>query len=123
MRYLIDTNILIDHLRGDITASQFLEKAEKGKIFAFISVITEYEILCGKFSKKEGKQINQLLSIFLPVNVNSEIAKKAADFYKKYQINIADALIAGTAEYLNCILVTRNLKHFKKIKEISVESV
>ncbi len=123
MRYLVDTNILIDHLRGDAKAGLFLEEIEKEKLSAFISVITEYEVLCGKFSKKEGIEIKRLLSIFPSISVTSQIAGKAADFYKKYRTNIADALIASTCYYLDCVLVTCNLKHFQKIKEISVKSI
>lgn len=123
MVYLIDTNILIDHFRGDLKVTQFLEKVEKDKIKAFISVITEYEILCGKFSPKLERKINQFLSIFPSLNVTSEIAKISAKFYKKYQLGIADALIAGTTFAFNAILITRNLKHFQRVREIKVESI
>jgi predicted nucleic acid-binding protein len=123
MKYLIDTNILIDHLRGEAKEFQFLKKVENRKIVAFISIITEYEILCGKFSKKEEQAINELLLLFPSINITSEIVKQAANFHKKYQTNIADALIAGTAYCFHCVLITRNLKHFQKIKEITVESI
>ena len=123
MKYLVDTNILIDHLRGEAKATEFLKKAENREIAAFISIITEYEILCGKFSKKEEQAINDLLLVFPSINITSEIIKQSADFHKKYQTNIADALIAGTAYCFNCVLITRNLKHFQKIKEITVESI
>ncbi len=45
MKYLIDTNILIDHLRGDVSATQLLQDVEDGIIQAAISVINEYELL------------------------------------------------------------------------------
>lgn len=68
MRYLIDTNILIDHLRDDLKVTRFLNNIEKEGIVAFISVITEYEILCGQFSS-EAENENYLkdwgLSFFL----------------------------------------------------------
>lgn len=123
MTYLIDTNILIDHLRGDLKVTQFLTKVEKGEITAFISVITEYEILCGKFSPKIEKEINKLFSIFPSLNITSEVAKVAAKFYKKYQLRIADALIAATTFCFNTTLITRNLKHFQRIKEIKTELI
>jgi len=45
MRYLIDTNIIIDHLRGDNVVTSFLEETENAKVKVSISVITEYELL------------------------------------------------------------------------------
>jgi len=45
MKYLIDTNILIDHLRGDSKATVFLQQIEEGTAQAAVSVITEYELL------------------------------------------------------------------------------
>ena len=45
MTYLIDTNILIDHLRGERTATAFLLQIEEGRAQASVSVITEYELL------------------------------------------------------------------------------
>jgi len=46
MKYLIDTNIIIDHLRiGEEKATNFLKKVERGEVKASISVITEYELL------------------------------------------------------------------------------
>jgi tRNA(fMet)-specific endonuclease VapC len=123
MTYLIDTNILIDHLRGDLKVTRFLNRVESGEIKVFISVITEYEILCGRFTPKVEKEIHNLLSIFPSLNVNSEIAKVAAKFYKKYQLGIADVLIAATAFCFNATLITRNIKHFQRIKEIKTESI
>lgn len=43
-RYLIDTNILIDHLRGEPNAAQFLRDVEAGRVRATISVITEAQV-------------------------------------------------------------------------------
>lgn len=43
--YLIDTNILIDHLRGDRVSTEFLLQIEQGQARASVSVITEYELL------------------------------------------------------------------------------
>ena len=123
MRYLIDTNVLIDHLRGDLKVTRFLNKVERGEVIAFMSVITEYEILCGKFLPKAGREISKLLLIFPSLNITSEIAGIAAKFYKKYQLGIADALIAATAISFNCVLITRNIKHFQKIKEIKVKTI
>lgn len=125
MPYLIDSNILIDYLRGDKGTAEFLYNLEKTDNSAFISVITEYELLCGKDIDNpiKSKKISELLSLFPPIDVNSEIVKISAKFYRDYHSGIADAIIAGTAFYTNSTLITRNTKHFSNIKKITIQSI
>lgn len=125
MPYLLDSNILIDYLRGDKKTAEFLYNLEKTDNSAFISVITEYELLCGKDIDDPAKsqKISELLSLFPPIDVNSEIVKISAKFYRNYNLGIADAVIAGTALYTNSTLITRNTKHFSNIKEIKIKSI
>ena len=125
MKYLIDSNILIDYLRGDDKIADFLHQIEKTQTQICISVITEYELLCGvniKFPEKILK-IEQLLSLLPSFDVNSDIVQTAASFFRKYKTDIADSLIAATSIQTNSVLITRNLKHFQNIKEIKVQSV
>jgi len=125
MAYLLDSNILIDYLRGDKKIAEFLYNLEKTNTNILISVITEYELLCGKDVNNsiKSQKISELLSLFPPIDVNSEIVKISAKFYRNYNSGIADAIIAGTALYTNSTLITRNTKHFINIKEIKIESV
>jgi len=122
MRYLIDTNIIIDHLRiRESKSTEFLQKIEDGQIQAFISVITEFELFASrKITPKQQKEIKKLLTILPSIPINSEIAHKSAQFYRKYQLSLGDCLIAGTAYYLKAVLITRD-KTFTKIKEIKIK--
>lgn len=125
MKYLIDTNIIIDHLRSDKKATDFIENIQAGKISGIISVITECELLSSsKISEEKKKQIGRLLDIIPKLSVTSKIARKAGGFRSKYQtLEIGDALIAANCYYAGAILVTRNLKHFQIIKEIKTERI
>ena len=124
MKYLIDTNILIDHLRGDTKATKLLQDVEDGIIQAAISVINEYELLSGlKISAGEEKKIHELLSILPSIGITSQTVRTAARFRRVYNTDIVDALIAATATNAKAILVTRNIKHFKNIKELSIKTL
>jgi len=106
MRYLIDTNILIDHLRGDPRATEFLLDVETGRLQAGVSVVTEYELLCfPKLSASESREISRLLALMPRLAITSRIARLAAEFHRRHQANIADALIAATARSRNATLV------------------
>ena len=118
---LIDTNIIIDHLRGEVKASTLLARIENGTINGYISTIVEAEVLSG-FHLTPGKieEINKLLSIFRRIEIDSEIAQKGAEFRRKYRCELIDGIIAACAWKTGVELATRNVRHFTKIKEISL---
>ena len=119
----IDTDILIDHLRGLEKAKEYLRNVENGKVRGAISVITEAELAAGESMKDTLVQmkVKKLLSILEKVEVTSEIAWKAGELKRDYKCRLLDALIAATALGLNLKLVTRNTKHYEKIVELQIE--
>lgn len=124
MRFLIDTNIIIDHLRGDNTITTFLESMETQKNRASISVITEYELLAyPTLTPKQENEIISLIGIFATLNITSSIVRIAARFRRTYGSDVVDSLIAATAYKNKSILVTRNIKHFANIKEIQIKRI
>ncbi|KYH31206.1 type II toxin-antitoxin system VapC family toxin [Neomoorella mulderi] len=116
---VIDSDILIDHLRGFQLATDFLSRVFQGEFTGYISVLTEMELLAGTMPKKNEKEmVENLLKRFSPVPVSSNIARRAGELLRKYRINglvPVDAIIASTALELKAILVTKNTKHFDLI--------
>lgn len=122
--FLIDTNILIDHLRGKPDATTFLKSLIKDEARLICSVITRIELLAG-MRYGEGNQINALMQIFdeIPVDdATAEIAGKYMnEFMKSHGITTADAIIAATAKIHGSTLYTLNTKHFP-MTDINVKS-
>ena len=56
------------------------------------------------------------------MNVDWELAKKAATVWKKYHVPMADAVIAATAMHLKAACIT-NDEHFLKMKELETRWV
>ena len=117
---VIDSDILIDHLRGFLPAKVYLTLIEQQEKRGFISAITVMELLSGKTAadKEKYHRILKLLSLFEIVNVSFEIADKAGEIRRKYNTNPMDSLIAATALIQNKYLITCNIKHYKHIKEL-----
>ena len=92
----------------------------------YISSLTVYENY--KLSlETDGKQTADLRADLLKqdftvVDVDWELAKKAALVWKKYRVPMADAVIAATAMRLRAFCVT-NDQHFLKIKELKTRWV
>lgn len=124
MRYLIDTNIIIDHLRGDKNVTAFIEELENKRIKTSISVLTEYELLVyPTLTPSQEENILNFIKIFAVLNITSSIVRIAARFRKAHNTAIVDALIAATAFKNKSALVTRNIKHFSNIREIQIKSI
>ncbi|HLC72844.1 MAG TPA: type II toxin-antitoxin system VapC family toxin [Candidatus Nanoarchaeia archaeon] len=118
---LIDTNIFVDHLRGYAPAVKFFESLASKENILF-SVITEAELIacqeCKEKAKKEG--MLQFLSQWNKIIVTNQIAVLAGDLSRDKGIDLPDALIAATALVNKAELVTKNIKDFKKITELSL---
>lgn len=120
--FLIDSDVLIDHLRGKPEAREFFEaKIEVGSLL-FTSVISRVEIFAG-IRKGEEKVVNSLLGLLTPVDIDVIVADTAGEYLKKFSrshtLGVGDAIIAATSKEMALTLVTRNIKHYP-MKDITV---
>lgn len=124
--YLVDTDIIINYLKGKSKSKEFIMKIIDGKAVGFFSVITEAELLSGARTSKEEANIYDLLDIMDAIEVEREMAVIAGNLKRKYAaygIGLPDALIAATAKEGDLIVATGNEKHFKVFDEIKKEYV
>lgn len=119
LKYCIDSDILIDYLRGIEKARIFLLEKSKSIPLA-ISVVSVVEIYAGKETKdaSKRKKINLFLNNFETIQLTPDVAKYAGELRRDYQLPFADMIIAASALSKNLTLVTRNTKHFNKIKNL-----
>ncbi|MEA4849079.1 MAG: type II toxin-antitoxin system VapC family toxin [Clostridiaceae bacterium] len=112
---LLDTNILIDHLRGKPAANDFLQANIINGTKMLVSVITRIELMCG-MKPGEDERIRAFLSIFEEIMIDKDIAEIAGRYmnryYKSNGLNTADAIIAASAKSRNAVLYTLNVRHF-----------
>jgi predicted nucleic acid-binding protein len=120
-RLLIDTDVLIDYLRGQADAVAYLEGLTDPLL---MSVITLAELYAGVREGQERAKLEEFVKAFELVPVDTEIAQKGGlfrrDHFKKFNVGLADALIAATAKSKQAKLVTLNQKHFPMLDEVIV---
>lgn len=120
-RILIDTDVLIDYLRAQPRAVDYLEHL--ADISIYISVVTVAELYAGTRNEEEQRRIGLMLSDFtiLPAdyNIGYTAGLMKQQYGKSHGISIADALIAATAQAHGLSLVTLNTKHFPMIENVS----
>lgn len=113
MRHLFDSTLLIAHLRGDPRATTLLEAADEE---AFVSVMSRVEIEGGMRSQ-ERDRVARLFDELALVPVSDAIARRAARHLRRFRsshqgIDVADYVIAASAEEVGAPLATLNVKHF-----------
>lgn len=115
--YLLDSTILIDHLRGTREATKWLERLREGE--AVISVITRAEVLCGG-TEEEALAGYELCEQFECLPVTKDIATKAAELRRRNGWKLPDAFQAAAATGNGLKLVTRNTRDFDARKHAFV---
>jgi predicted nucleic acid-binding protein len=119
---LLDSDILIDHLRGYAPARQYLKRFEAGEMQGYLSIITVAELAAGQMRQaQEEEKIHRLLALFTPLALDFTMAWRGGEIRRQYHTRMADALIAATALIRNLPLSTRNLQHFTPIEGLRVE--
>lgn len=116
MTIVIDTAVLIDHLRGNDAARQALRAAADTGARLACSLVTKVEVLAGMRASEEGAT-RGLFGVVEWVGVGDEIAEHAGRLANRYLrshpgVDPVDYIIAATAAQLDARLWTRNLKRF-----------
>ena len=92
MNLLLDSNLLIDVLRGAPTALAWLG-TQQG---CAISVITWIEVLVG-CRGEEGERVQPWLKSFQRLELTQEIAAEAVRCRRSFALKVPDAIILATA--------------------------
>jgi predicted nucleic acid-binding protein len=110
---LLDTDVLIDFLRGHEKAVAFVKEFFSRVI---LSPIVIAELYAGVKGDAERTVLDNFVSLFRVVPLNAEIAKIGGlyrrDYGKSHGVGLADAILAATAEAEQAELKTLNVKHY-----------
>jgi len=116
---LVDTDILIDYLRGSSKAEDFVESNIED---LSVSSITIGELYQGVREGEERSALDSMSSALTTLPVTEEIAREGGLLCRKYrnshQIGLADCLIAATAACHDLPLKTLNLKHYPMLENV-----
>lgn len=116
-KFLVDTDVLIDYLRGNDQAVNYIKTHSRQIILSPISVS---ELYAGVRDGAERKELDEFIGLFPIFPVTLETARIGGlykrDYFKSHHIGLADALIAAAAKTNNAEIITLNTKHFPMFK-------
>ncbi len=115
----MDTDVLIEYLRGREKAIEYLE----GLVSELnISVISVAELFAGVRGSEEEGSLKHFLLAFTVLPVTEKVARTGGLYRREYRqshgTGLADALIAATADELGLNLVTFNHRHFPMVSRV-----
>ena len=121
MNTLFDSTVLIAHLRGDDRATRMLLEHRRRE--RLVSVVSRIELEGGMRSAERGA-VARLFGVVTLVPLTDQIAQRAGEFLRAHRrshqgIDLADYVIAATADVRDASLATLNVKHFPMMKGLS----
>lgn len=116
---LVDSDVLIAHLRGSAAARDWLRDARSRTGPLAISVISVTEVAVGMRSA-ERREVTRLLTSLRTFGISERVSWKAAEYMRSYRrshsgIGLGDYLLAATAEVEGLDLATLNVRHYPMI--------
>lgn len=120
---LVDSDVLIQHLRGDAQALAWLIRVRQSSGPLAISVVTLTEI-AGGMRSPERREVMRLLGSMHRFEVTEQVAWRASELMRQYRrshsgIGLGDYLIAATALTEGLELATLNVRHYPMFQELS----
>jgi predicted nucleic acid-binding protein len=116
---LVDTDVIVDFLRGYPKAVD-LVKTEMSRII-FPSIVVA-ELYAGVRGTDELASLDAFISLFRVIPTSAPIARAAGihkrNYAKSHGVGLADAIIAATAEAEDADLYTLNTKHYPMFKTL-----
>ena len=112
---VVDSDVVIAHLRGHVVARDWLRRARLGGPLA-VSAVTVAEVT-GGMRTDEHRQVWALLGVFRTLPVTEAVARRAGALRREHHrshgaIGLGDYLIAATVLEGGLELATLNVRHF-----------
>ena len=129
MIYCLDTDILIEYLRGSEAIKRRIESLTDKDSLGLIW-LTFYEFFKGIFLSgklEEEKFLQEMRQTCIILEPSYEAAKIGGQIYAALKkegklINDADILIASVVKAHEAVLVTNNEGHFSRIEGLKIEN-
>lgn len=130
---ILDTDIIIDYLKKkpDPKAAQVFHRIETRRLRAFTTSISAFELYRGARLAPEPDrrmaEIKGLLSCVNSLALDEDAAKIASEISVTLEkrgelLDIRDLLIGAIAKASGLPLLTRNIRHFRRIPDLRVMS-
>jgi predicted nucleic acid-binding protein len=122
MTVLVDTPVIVDHLRGDERATRLLSELFQSEERVWAATPTRTEVLAGVRST-EREPMGELFDLLSWVDIDGRVADAAGELAQRYLrshggIDTTDYLIAAAALSIGARLITLNTRHYPMFDDL-----
>lgn len=119
---LVDTDVLIDFSKNkDKLLVKYLEEKDLWQLWVNPVVVAEWLNNQELTDTGKLKQADKFISAFNCAELGKNEGEKAGKLIRNHQIDyLGDALIAANCLVRKMSLLTRNVRHYKKIKNLKL---
>jgi len=120
MGYVIDSNVVIDYMSGQLpgNAMSFMDVVINDT--PILSIMTQIEVLGFNNPPEIETFLSEFINASSIISLNDDIVKATIEIRKKNKIKTPDAIVAATAMVLDYPLITRNTKDFKNLYSLKI---
>ncbi len=121
----VDTDVLVDFLRGRKPAVEKLSRLLDSKVALATTVVNLFELSWGAYRIGKAREVEDLAEALIVLNLTPREAIKAGEEMAYLlsigqAIEIRDLLVGVIVRENGYALLTGNIKHFKRIRGLNV---
>ena len=123
--YTLDTNVVIYYLakKDEVVYARINAAILNGQAL-YVSAVSVAELFrYPRLTEGEAENIRQFLSVCSIISIDGSIAMRAGEIGRKCGVKLADSIIAATALFTGSSLVTRNVRDFKRVPDLTIEPI
>lgn len=121
MPLLLDTDVLVEYLRGRPRAIEYVESLDDELL---VSAITVAELQAGARGGEEEAALEAFLGAFGVLPVDAAVAREGGALRRRYgpshSTGLADAIVGASAQQRGARLVTVNRRRFPFVNDLTV---
>lgn len=120
---LLDSSVIVDYLRVKNKETTLFRHILEAFDNLYLPLIGYTELFSGKsIWERAGarEDLEAILSEIEILSFDEDLSVRAGEIRAKYNLHIADAIVAATAIKHKLKLATLNIKDFKKIKGLKI---
>ncbi|HEY4520973.1 MAG TPA: type II toxin-antitoxin system VapC family toxin [Candidatus Paceibacterota bacterium] len=122
--YVLDTNAVIYYVGGEERALEKLVPIIQSDNTIILPSVVVAELWSGKrMPNEEIPLIEHFMASLLQTPLDTQIAKSAGVMRRAIPLDLGDACIAATALAYGAVLLTRNVRDFKRVPGLSIEAI
>jgi predicted nucleic acid-binding protein len=123
--YTLDTNAIIYYQKRDARVVPLLrEILGNPDTTVYVSTVTEAELFSfPNLTEEERETLDAILQTVSLIPPISQIARLAGSIRATHRLKLIDSFIAATALFTGSTLLTRNVRDFKKLPQLSLQAI